>query len=178
MHHIKKLAHIKRSTHNLMTLTHHIKKLLHHIIRNIHNIVRLCYHIIRPCHHIKNKLQYIKKKAHDIIKFTHYIMSRIQNIPDKKKRKKKKKKKRNAYSKTYLFFLKDWKCYNNFIYIILKACHLLLHCTSFVSRSQNCAQENWLQTRYGSICKVTEKMCLCDVLSQDKINQCESPLWT
>ena len=31
--------------------------------------------------------------------------------------------KRNAYSKTYHLFLKDCKCYNTFVYIILKASH-------------------------------------------------------
>ena len=49
IHHIKKLAHIKRFTHNIMALTHHIQKRIHHIIRNIHNIIRFC-------HHTKNKL--------------------------------------------------------------------------------------------------------------------------
>ena len=78
-----------------------------------------------------------------------------QNIPDKK---------RKAYNKT-LFFLKDCKYYNNFVYIILKACHWLLDCTSFVCRSQKCVLENWLQTRWGSICNVTEKLCLCYIVS-------------
>ena len=89
------------------------------------------------------------------------------NIPNKK---------RNAYSRTYHFFLKDCKCHNNFIYIILKACHCLLDCTAFVSRSKKCVQENWLHTRLGSICKVREIMCPCYVLPQDKIKQREPPL--
>ena len=65
-----------------------------------------------------------------------------------------------------------------FVNVILKALHWLLDCTSFVSRSQKCVQENWLQTRWGSIYKITDKCRLCYALSQDKIKQCESPLCT
>ena len=44
-------------------------------------------------------------------------------------------------------FLKDCQCHDNFVCNILKACHWLLSCTPFVSRSQKFVQENWLQTR-------------------------------
>ena len=70
-------------------------------------------------------------------------------IYPKKKKKKKKKKKR---------FLIDRKCHSNFVYIILKACHWLLDCTSFVCRSKKWVQENWLQIRWGSVVK-SQKNC-------------------
>ena len=41
IHHIKKLAHIKRFTHNIMTLVHHLKKLVHHIISNKHTNMKI-----------------------------------------------------------------------------------------------------------------------------------------
>ena len=54
-------------------------------------------------------------------------------------------------------FLTGRKCYTSFVCIILKPCYRLLHFTHFVSRSQKCRQEYPLHTRWGSICKVTEK---------------------
>ena len=86
------------------------------------------------------------------------------------------KKEKETHIVTLTNFLKDRKYYNNFVYIILKTCHWLLNCTSFNSRSQTFVQENWLQTRWGSICKITEKLRLCYVVSQDKIKQCKSTL--
>ena len=46
------------------------------------------------------------------------------------------KKKKEPHTAKLINFLKDCQCYNNFFYIILKACHCLLDCASFVSRSQ------------------------------------------
>ena len=78
---------------------------------------------------------------------------------------KKKKKNRNAYSKIIIFFfLKDRKCYSDFVYIILMACRWLLDCTSFISRSQKCVQENWLQTSWGQFPKL-QKNCVFVMLS-------------
>ena len=50
IHHIKKLAHKKRFTHNIMTLIHHIKKWADHIIRNMHNIMVQCV-VCEMLHH-------------------------------------------------------------------------------------------------------------------------------
>ena len=94
-------------------------------------------------------------KYHIHLSFSGYFSSLETNawklftyIPDKKDWKQ---------SVKLINFLKDCQCYDNFVCNILKACHWLLGCTPFVSRSQKFVQENWLQTRLGSVCKLTEK---------------------
>ena len=69
--------------------------------------------------------------------------------------------------------------WTNYVYIILKACHWLLDCTFFVSRSQTCVQEIWLQSRWGSICIKSQKNYVFVLLSlRIKLSNCESPWWT
>ena len=63
-------------------------------------------------------------------------------IPDKKK---------ETHTLKLIIFLIYRKCYSSLNYTILKACHQLLHFTSFVSRCQKCRQESCF-----SICKVTK----------------------
>ena len=62
-------------------------------------------------------------------------------------------------------FLWKMESYNNFVYIILKACHWLIDCPSFVSLSQKCVQENWLQQDEGQFVNL-QKTCVfvCSLL--------------
>ena len=59
--------------------------------------------------------------------------------------------KKETHTLKLIIFLIYRKCYTSLNYIILKACHRLLHFTSFVSRRQKCRQESCF-----SICKVTK----------------------
>ena len=58
-HYIKKLAHIQRFTHNIMTLIHHIKKLAH-IKRFTHNIMALTHHTETDTSYNKKHTQHNK----------------------------------------------------------------------------------------------------------------------
>ena len=74
--HINKLAHIKRFTHNIMTLIHHMKKTAH--IKKLAHIKRFTPNIVTLIHHIK-KTTHMKKLA-QTKSFTHYIMTLIHHI--------------------------------------------------------------------------------------------------